>query len=372
MIYILIGTKAQFIKMAPVMLALENRVAPYCVVDLSQHGKLGMEMLRSFGIQPQVVTPFPRERSVDSILEGLAWIFSSLLPLIYGARYIKKRFFQFGDGVVLVHGDTMSTLIGVLLARRASLPVALIEAGLRSGKLFSPFPEEFIRRIVERFSNMLFAPGESEHQELARKFPAKQVTNTTYNTGRDALMLMMDRANDTDTASIPIVTLHRLETLSSKRRLESAMDMVSGLAKRAGKLRFVLHPATERALRKYQLLERLISSDHILCETLQPYHIFAHYLASAPFIITDGGSIQEEASYLYKPCIVLRDRTERDHGIGTTARLSSWKLEEDWIFLNEKVHERPEASAVNHELSASNIIVGTIIRNQSSQPLLHT
>lgn len=364
MIYILIGTKAQFIKMAPVMLALENRSAPYCVVDLSQHGKLGMEMLHSFGIHPQVVTPFPRENSVDSILEGLAWIFTSLLPLIYGAHYIKKRFFQFGDGIVLVHGDTMSTLIGVLLARRASLPVALVEAGLRSGKLFSPFPEEFIRRIVERFSNILFAPGESEHQELARKFPAKQVTNTTYNTGRDALMVMMEKGADTNEDAIPIVTIHRLETLSSKRCLESAVNMVTGIAERTGKLRFVLHPATDRALRKYQLLDRLTSSKHILCETLQPYHIFARYLASAPFIITDGGSIQEEASYLHKPCIVLRDRTERNHGIGTTARLSNWDVEDDWDFLNKKVNKKPDYPANNQNLHASSIIATTIIQSR--------
>lgn len=338
MIYILIGTKAQFIKMAPVMVVLEKESVPYLVVDLSQHGKLGREMLDSFDINPEFITPFPRDKSVDSVKEGLVWTVKILLPLLSGLASIRKRLFPRGPGEVLVHGDTMSTLVGVILARRARLPVALVEAGLRSGWFFSPFPEELIRRLVERFSRTLFVPGAREYGELITKFPDKHIVNTIYNTGRDALMLMVKNGGSADNSPLPVVTLHRLETISSKRRLESAVKIVLGVGERVGKLRFVMHPPTEKALIKHGFLQDILSSPYIICQHLQQYNVFASYLVSAPFIITDGGSIQEEASYLGKPCLILRDRTERDHGIGQTARLTSWSVDKDWEFLEKSLN----------------------------------
>jgi UDP-N-acetylglucosamine 2-epimerase (non-hydrolysing) len=360
MIYMVIGTKAQFIKMAPIMVSLERRNIPYRIVSLSQHGSMGQDMLSAFDVATDVVMPFEREQPVASIASGLVWMSKILLYTMLRPGFIRREIFSKGRGIVLVHGDTMSALLGLLLARRIGLPVGLVEAGLRSGKLFSPFPEELVRRLVERGCAMLFAPGDFEAKVLMARFPEKVVKNTGYNTGRDALTLMVGNDETEAGKGHPVVTLHRLETLTNRRRLKRLIDVVVGVAEKAGKMRFVMHPPTEKALQKYGLLATVTSSPFIECQPLERYEVFARYLAAAPFIMTDGGSIQEEASYLGKPCIVLRDQTERAHGIGQTARLTSWDVDEDWRFISDKINEVSMGSGLAAKLDASESIVDSL------------
>ncbi|MBW2543204.1 MAG: UDP-N-acetylglucosamine 2-epimerase, partial [Deltaproteobacteria bacterium] len=206
----------------------------------------------------------------------------------------------------------------------------------------------------------LFAPGDLEATALMARFPEKVVKNTGYNTGRDALALMVGSDEVEVREGHPVVTFHRLETLTNRRRLERLIDVVVGVAGKVGKMKFVMHPPTEKALQKYELLTAITSSPFIECQPLERYEVFASHLAAAPFIMTDGGSIQEEASYLGKPCIVLRDQTERAHGIGQTARLTSWDADEDWRFISEKINEVGLGSGFATRLAASESVVDSI------------
>ncbi len=366
MIHIVIGTKAQFIKMAPVMVALERAKRRYRVVDLSQHGRLGQEMLRSFSVDPEVYVPLPRATSVSSIAGGIGWMIRVTFTIAFRRRFVRREIFGDQGGVAIVHGDTMSTLLGAWAARRNRLPVALVEAGLRSRSLLYPFPEEIIRRLVERWCEVLYAPSDAETMRLKNRYRKKHIVNTGYNTGRDALALIAHHGSESDLEPLPIVTIHRLETLSSRRRLQAVVELVVGIATFAGRLRFVMHPPTEKALKRFDLMTRVTTSPFIECLPLQKYDVFAQHLRISQFIMTDGGSIQEEASYLNKPCIILRECTERGHGLGDTARLTSWDATSDWEFLRARIGAKPSEHELRHSLSASQKIVETLSEKYAS------
>lgn len=350
MIHFAIGTKAQFIKMAPLMHLLQTRGEPYHLLDLSQHGSITGQILRDFGLNP-VITPLRSgNSSVETYLQAVHWLSSAFNHVFFRRRGVRQRFFLNKPGIVVVHGDTLSTLLGLYLAKAAGLEVALIEAGLTSHRLFDPFPEEWIRRHVSKRAHYLFAPTPAAADWLKDRGHQGHITHTEYNTGRDALALTVKRNMEQNVSlrqsSYGVVTLHRLETLTSAKRLKRAIAHIVELAQELGPLRFYIHPPTQNALRKYNLMKVLKDSPNIELLTLTSYPEFVRALTDARFILTDGGSIQEEASYLHKPCLILRERTERDDGLGSNARLSSWDITADKKHLlrvginnNTSVHE---------------------------------
>jgi UDP-N-acetylglucosamine 2-epimerase len=259
----------------------------------------------------------------------------------------------------------LSTLLGLYLAKTASLKTALVEAGLSSGNLFDPFPEEWIRRHTGRKVDFLFPPDNiSESWLKLRKFQCP-IINTKYNTGRDSLSLIISRhslnAGELESdGKFGVVTLHRLETLSYKPRLVRAIRHILSLARELGPLKFYMHPPTTNAMKKHGLMNEIESSAHIELHGLEPYPQFIESLMKARFILTDGGSIQEEATYLMKPCLLLRNRTERSDGVGYNASLASWDTEEDVAFLRKKIDELSQPLYRDSGMYASRIILKSI------------
>jgi len=365
MIHFAIGTKAQFIKMAPIMYLLQEEGELYHLLDLSQHASLTGKILNDFGLTPIVTTLTKSKASVTTYLQAVTWLAKGLWQLTAHRRNLHKRLFNGQNGVALLHGDTMSTLVGLYLARAAGIKTALIEAGLSSGKLFDPFPEEWIRRHTGRMVDFLFPPDEISEAWLREKHFDHQIINTGYNTGRDSLNLIAVKhaifsEKPRNDFSYGIATLHRLETLSSKRRLVRATRHMMNIAAQLGITRFYLHPPTEHALKKYRLMEAIQSSNVIELYPLKPYPDFVRSMMEAKFVLTDGGSIQEEASYLEKPCLILRNRTERNHGIGKNAMLATWDVKQDVTHLIKKISETREQSAGNRDMQASRTILKAI------------
>jgi UDP-N-acetylglucosamine 2-epimerase (non-hydrolysing) len=331
MIHFAIGTKAQFIKMAPLMHLLQTQGRPYHLLDLSQHGGLTGRILSDFALNPTITRLRDDKRSVETYAQAAVWLGRGFRHLLSRRDTVRRRLFLGEDGVALLHGDTLSTLMGLHLARAAGLRTALVEAGLTSERLLDPFPEEAIRRYVGARVDYLFAPDDTAATWLAQRRFRGAVVNTDYNTGRDALDLMLKRQRATvdSTQRYGVVTLHRLETLSSKTRLHRAVVHILALADALGDFRFYLHPPTENALRKAGLYDQVRQSPRIKLFGLSPYPEFVAALNGARFILTDGGSIQEEASYLNKPCLILRNRTERQDGLNQNAIISTWDLAQD-------------------------------------------
>jgi UDP-N-acetylglucosamine 2-epimerase (non-hydrolysing) len=349
MIHFVIGTKAQFIKMAPLMHLLQTRGVRYHLLDLSQHGGLTGRILEDFALTPTITRLRDEKTSVETYLQAVVWLARGFRHLLSHRDRIRHRLFLDQPGVALLHGDTLSTLMGLHLARAAGLRTALVEAGLTSGRLLDPFPEEWTRRYVGARVDYLFAPDATAAAWLEQRRFRGQVMSTGYNTGRDALELVLARhGRAAPTQDYGVVTLHRLETLSSGRRLRRAIDHVLALAAQLGKLRFYVHPPTENALKKIGLYDTVRRSPHIEVLGLAPYPDFVAVLSGARFILTDGGSIQEEASYLDKPCLILRNRTERHDGLGRNAILSTWDVEQDARHLRrtgERLSPGPEQGA---------------------------
>lgn len=364
MIHFAIGTKAQFIKMAPIMHLLHEEGEPYHLLDLSQHGSLTGKILTDFGLSPVVTRLGEHNKSVTTYMQAVKWLALGFGHILFNKHEISNRLFLNAPGVVLIHGDTLSTLLGHYLAKAAGLKTALVEAGLSSGNFLDPFPEEWIRRHIGKKTDYLFAPDETSETWLRQHKLKGQTVNTGYNTGRDALYLIRDKFTIHDSAvagdqAYGIVTLHRLETISRKRRLRRAVAHIVAMSEAIGPLHFYMHPPTENALKAAGLMNLLTESRHITVRGLAPYPSFMQALSRARFVLTDGGSIQEEASYLGKPCLLLRNRTERKEGIGKNAILSTWSVDRDASHLLH-TEEQLMAGSSNSSMEASRIILTTL------------
>lgn len=363
MLHFVIGTKAQFIKMAPLMWLLQKEGRPYHLVDLSQHGALTASTLDDFGLTPSI-TRFGDATTLIKTYAGAAkWSLGVLAQAARPAARVRQCWFRDQAGYALVHGDTASTLLGTLLARRAGMPVALVEAGLTSGNLLNPFPEEAIRRLVQRMAAHCFCPGAKETAHLHSLALRAQIHDTGYNTGHDALFLALQQpVRAPATGDYSVATLHRLETLANGHSLRRAIAHIQALATRLGPVRFYLHPPTRNALLREQLLDALQATPGISLHELLPYVDFAQVLANARCIVTDGGSVQEEAASLGKRCLVLRAVTERDAGIGNTARLTGWNVEEDAAFLCATA--TAGTGVRDHRYAASRCVLDALLKDQ--------
>ena len=363
MIHFIIGTKAQFIKMAPLMYVLEESNTPYHVLDLGQHAALTETILHDFGVHPHIVRISAASNNVESYRQAASWFAACGRLLLLQRPKLLERYFDNANGVVLIHGDTLSTLLGLYLGHRARLRVALVEAGLSSRSLANPFPEELIRRHVESRAELLFAPDEHSRARLQSRRVRGTVYNTLYNTGRDALALIIQKyqlmSPTPDAGNYSVLTLHRLETLSRRRRLERVIRYVMQLSETTGPIRFFLHGPTQRALARSGLLKLLENHPAFTLAPLKAYPDFIRQIVHCRFLLTDGGSIQEEASYLQKPCLILRQRTERRHGLQSNARLTSFNPASDSEFL-KKCEREMHVVHLDFDCKASRYLLDTV------------
>lgn len=327
MIHVFIGTKAQYIKTAPILRRLDAEGIPYNLVDSGQHAALARGLRREL----QVREPDATLRSggdIASVGAAVAWMVKALAYSLLRPDHVRRTLFRGADGICLVHGDTPSTLLAVVLARRAGLRVAHVEAGLRSYDYLNPFPEELIRVLVMRLSHLLFAPSAWAAANLERMGLGERCIQVEGNTILQALTFSLERESSLPRPfeSYGVVTLHRVETLHRRGRLRMIVCLILELAERRP-LVFVLHPPTEKRLTRLGLLERLRGQEHVLLLPLLPHVDFVHLLQGADFVLTDGGSVQEECASLGKPCLLMRRATERQDGLGTSVHLSKLSRE---------------------------------------------
>lgn len=354
MIHVVVGTKAQLIKMAPVMWALHDDQLPYRLIITGQHTETMDAMFSDFQVrQPDVV--LHRGADVVSLPQMLAW---TLRLSAMAARNRAGVFAGDRTGVVLVHGDAFSALVGALMGRAAGLTVAHVESGLRSFKALDPFPEELTRLAVFRLSRILFCPGAWAVANV-RHLRRKQVVDTDGNTMRDVL-----RAATTWSPRIAIpdepfaiCTTHRYENIFNRERFTHLISLIYRAADTIRVL-FVLHPPTVRNLDRFGLRERLERHPNVSLHPRYPYFDFVQLLARSRFVMTDGGSNQEEASYLGLPCLILRTTTERTEGLGRNAVVSNLDRDVVEAFLADP--ERYRQQPTLGEASPSAVIARTL------------
>jgi len=320
-VIVVFGTRPEAIKMFPVVHALqampgiETRV---CVT--AQHRALLDQVLELAGIVPDIDLDIMRP---DQTLDGL----TARLIVALGEAFDAER-----PDRVLVHGDTLTTMVASLAAYYRKIPVGHVEAGLRSGDIHHPWPEEVNRRVVACIADMNFAPTEAAASALRAENRAEAGIHVTGNTVIDALLATQARIRETPTLAAEIGPLvarfagRRIIAVTSHRR-ENFGD---GMANIAGAIRdiaaredvaviFPVHPNPN--VRRVMDAALADLPNVAMIEPLD-YPNFVGLLDACEIVLTDSGGVQEEAPSLGKPVLVMRETTERPEGVAAgTARL---------------------------------------------------
>lgn len=362
-IAVIIGTRAQFIKTAPVMRALEKRAIPYRFVFAAQHRETIDAIRKDFGVKPPDYVLSGGEAEAKTIRLFGGWAWRALHALLWRRRAI----LPFRGGIVINHGDTATCLWGTLLARLTGNQSMHLESGLRSFHLFKPFPEELIRLLTFAFTTVYACPNAWAVDNLRRHRGVK--LNTRFNTLLDAVRLALsgERASAAANPGSPyaVVSIHRFEHIFKPAVFRSILDHVERIAG-AMPLVFVAHPATVQQLDRLGLRCRLDANPSIDVRDRRPFFEFIRLVDAAEFVVTDGGSNQEELFYLGKPTLLLREATERREGLGGNAVLS--KLDPDRITefcANYAAYRRPPVAA---DASPSEVICDWLVTNGFSAP----
>jgi UDP-N-acetylglucosamine 2-epimerase (non-hydrolysing) len=308
---VVIGTRPEAIKLAPVVLALRD--APGwqpIVVTTGQHGPVVDEVLHTFGT-PADVALEEWERSGD-----LAGLHAELVTRL--AATVADT----APDTVVVQGDTATTLTGAMAAFWAQIPVVHVEAGLRSGDLFAPFPEEANRRMVAQVAALHLPPTDGAGAALLAEGCDPDRVLVVGNTVVDAVRWLatngpsLTPAPDTPHAAhnrtLVLVTCHRRENWGDgTRRIATALH---DLVREHPGVDVVVAAHPNPAVRAV-LDEALAGVDAVSVRDALPYDTFVSLLRRARLVLTDSGGVQEEAAALGVPALVLRDVTERSEGI---------------------------------------------------------
>jgi UDP-N-acetylglucosamine 2-epimerase (non-hydrolysing) len=318
------GTTGELIKLLPVLARLRDRGHAVKLVSTGQQVTQIPRLLELGGIQPVDVWlargAGGRDLRTSSDIPGWA---ATVARTFARERRALRRSLRAGAGepLVLVHGDTMTTLYGAVLGRVLRLPVAHVESGLRSFDLRHPFPEELNRRLTSRLATYLYAPGPWAASNLSRG----TVVDTGSNTVRDSLALAIAQGEppfEVPDEQFGIASLHRFELLNDRRLLTRTVELLRESGRR---FLWVDHPVTVAALERFGLLARL--GDNLTPMPRLDFFGFVSTMRRSAFLVTDSGGSQEETYYLDIPCLVHRKRTERREGLGQNVVLSGYDEE---------------------------------------------
>ena len=315
------GTRPEGIKMAPIIKEIQKRKNLECYTCVTgQHREMLDQVLEIFDIEPDYdLNIFKKGQSLTDVttktLLGLEGILDELKP-----------------DILLVQGDTTTVFAAALAAFYKKIKIGHVEAGLRSGNLYSPYPEEANRKLTGVISNYHFAPTESNRQNLIREGYDEKNIFITGNTVIDALKYSVredfvfddEILNDIDyNRDVVLLTAHRRENWGEP--MEDIFKAIRRVVLEKENLEIVfprhLNPIVREAAEKYFAdLDRV----HLI-EPLS-YLPFSNLMARVKFVVTDSGGVQEEAPALGKPVLVLRNETERMEGVeAKTAKLVGTK-----------------------------------------------
>lgn len=316
-IAVIIGTKAELIKCMPLMLELQKQKKDYWFIHTGQHSL--KDSCEKFGLKkpdfilskaPEKSTKFWSKINRISIL----WFLSIILKIRRLVIKIKPKY-------IIYHGDTMSTAAAAiassnLLNLGKKWENVHLEAGLRSGSLFEPFPEEISRKISDFFSDILFAVSDLSKRNLQKYENRKKIINVgntivdsaliSYNIGKNKQKKIREK--------YALINIHRHENINNKDRLKNIIKILKLVKIKAI---WPIHANTAKLIEKFGMVNEIKNMKNIQLTSLIDYTDFIFLLANCQYLITDGGSIQEESLIFKKPCVILRKRTERQEGLST-------------------------------------------------------
>ncbi|MCZ7841960.1 UDP-N-acetylglucosamine 2-epimerase (non-hydrolyzing) [Stenotrophomonas maltophilia] len=314
-VMVVFGTRPEAIKMAPVVEALKARHEIETIVAVTaQHRQMLDQVMDLFGITPDV------DLNVMEPGQTLASLFAKILTGMTAVIAEHK------PDLVLVHGDTSTTLASALAAFYNRVAVGHVEAGLRTGDIYAPWPEEANRRLTGPLTRLHFAPTTRSRDNLLAEGTSSEDVHVTGNTVIDALLSVADKLKHDSTLAesmrerfpfldaskrLVLVTGHRRENFGSG--FENICEALKALAAR-GDTQIVypvhLNPNVQGPVNRI-----LADAPGVVLIEPQDYLPFVYLMTQATLIITDSGGVQEEAPSLGKPVLVMRDTTERPEAV---------------------------------------------------------
>ena len=306
-ILLVFGTRPEAIKMCPLVNELKTRDnAETLVCVTGQHRQMLDQVLETFRVIP--------DYDLEIMKDGQT-LFDITMRVLDGMKSILK---EVSPDVVLVHGDTTTTFVAALACFYLQIPVGHVEAGLRTGNLYSPWPEEFNRQAVSVVSAYNFAPTERARQNLLQEQHKAETIWVTGNTAIDALKTTVkenyrhEQLEWVKDARLILITAHRRENLGEPmyhmfRAIKRVLDEHEDV-----KAVYPIH--MNPAVRK--TADEVFGKDDRI-RMIEPLDVldFHNFMQRSYLILTDSGGIQEEAPSLGKPVLVMRDTTERPEGI---------------------------------------------------------
>lgn len=335
------GTRPEAIKMAPVVHALaadERFEAKVCVT--AQHREMLDQVLSLFEIKPDY--DLNLMKAGQTLNDITARILLEIKPVLQ----------EFKPDVVLVHGDTATTFAASLAAYYEQIAVGHVEAGLRTGNIYSPWPEEANRKLTGALAKYHFAPTETSKQNLIQENYVEDSIIVTGNTVIDALLMVKDKIEQNsvlqatlasrfsfldETKKLILVTGHRRESFGDG--FERICEALAITAKANPDVQ-ILYPMHLNPNVREPVNRILGGIENIILIEPQEYLPFIYLMMRSYIILTDSGGIQEEAPSLGKPVLVMRDTTERPEAIAAgTVKLVGTDVERIVFSLSELLND---------------------------------
>ena len=322
------GTRPEAIKMAPLIKEIERRNDIDSIVCVTaQHREMLDQVLEVFKIIPNY------DLNIMKSGQTLSEITSRVLISL--EEIIKKE----QPSIILVHGDTTTTFAGALAAFYNQVDIGHVEAGLRTWNKYSPFPEEMNRQMVDRMTDIFFAPTNISKNNLLKENVDESKVYVTGNTAIDAMnyTIKEDYTHEVfdwvGSDKLILLTAHRRENLG--KPMENIFKAINKITKAFNSVK-VVYPIHMNP--KIREIANNIIGDNEKVKIIEPLEVtdFHNFINKSYLILTDSGGIQEEAPSLGKPVLVLRDTTERPEGIDA-GTLKLVATDTDTIYENTKL-----------------------------------
>ncbi|TFC19197.1 hypothetical protein E3O19_03420 [Cryobacterium algoritolerans] len=350
MIIFIYGTTAEAIKIAPIARRLAERGIAYQQWLTLQHTTALLQVLPTLGLEEPdlLIANGNNGEPLRSSKDVIRWLFQIWKWLRKNAKSLRSTLPS--DTVIVVHGDTLTTVVGAYIAKRLKVDCAHVEAGLRSGNWRHPFPEELDRRIVGTMATIHYTPSLESTENLSSK---PNVVFTHGNTVIDAVLDQGDFISE-ESEKFGVVLLHRFELISNQQLLEQTISTLA--TESPYPIKLMVDAYSEHAL------TGAVAKFGLGTLTAQPklrHQEFIGMIRRAQFIVTDSGGIQAEAALIGVPTLIHRKTTEQAEGLGRNIVLSEWKTERLTEFLKNSEGFRKHLQRPAH--SPSDVIVDDLI-----------
>lgn len=360
-IYFFVGTTTELIKLAPIISELENRKINFKIITSGQT-KVNFSELTKIIKRKNADIELGIKTDRSSVFKFIIWTFLTF----FRALSLKKEFRHLNskNSYLIVHGDPVSSLIGAIVAKFYGLKLVHIESGLRSFDFLEPFPEEICRVLISKMADIHFCPNEWAIGNLKNEGGIK--VNTFQNTLIESYYKTTTKRNLFEKElklggkKYFVLVVHRQEhVIFAKEKSEELIKYILDNSPKNITCVFVTHALTSNFLDSVEF-KLGVHKNRIKFVSRLHYNEFVSLLDNAEFLITDGGSNQEEAYYMGLPCLLLRNYTERIEGLKQNVILSKGRKKVIKEFMKD--YKKYRRGKIKIGVKPSKIIVNTLVK----------